>query len=193
MDSNVNLFSVCSHFACAAVRSGSYVDFVALDGSGGGSGGKVLRKLGLPCRGADPSSLGLQWSRDGRWLMEISSSSGGSSCCCSGWNAATRRRVSGDALLNGGGGWHACFEEGGSFFDGKAKVVVASGGAGADGLWMAALHDSGHVSAHGSSSNSSNISSTGSLVLARDISARGDGSGDVVACGDGGAGLYTLR
>ncbi len=166
------------------------MDFVALDGGGASSGGKALRKLGLPCRGADPSSLGLQWSRDGRWLIEISSSSSSSS---SGWNAATRRRVSGEALLNGGGGgWRGAVEEGGSFFDGKAKAVVASGGAGADGLWVAALHESGHVSAHGSSSSSSS-SSTGSLLLAHDIGARGDGSGDVVACGGGAAGLYTLR
>jgi hypothetical protein len=61
-------------------------------------------------------------------------------------------------------------------------------------LWVVALHNSGHVSAHGSMSSSSNGSgSSGSLVLACDIGARGDGSGDVVACGGGGAGLYTLR
>ena len=163
---------------------------MALDGSGGRHSGKLLRKLGLPCRGADPSSIGLQWSRDGRWLIEISSSSNSS-----GWNAATRRRVSGDALTNGGGGgWHGSIEEGGSFFDGKVKAVVASGGAGADGLWVAALHESGHVSAHGSSSSSGGGGGgAGSLLLAHDISARGDGSGDVVACGGGGAGLYTLR
>ena len=170
------------------MRSGTYVDLVALAGGGGGS--NLLRKLGLPCRGADPSSLGLQWSSDGRWLIEIS----GSSSSSSGWNAATRRRVSGDALLHGGGGWRGSIEEGGAFFDsaGGAKAVVASGGGEGDGLWVAALHNSGHVSAHGSTSSSSS-SSMGSLLIASDIGARGDGSGDVVACGGGGAGLFTLR
>ena len=170
------------------MRSGTYVDLVALAGCGGGS--NLLRKLGLPCRGADPSSLGLQWSSDGRWLIEISGSSSSS-----GWNAATRRRVSGDALLNGGGGWRGSIEEGGAFFDsaGGAKAVVASGGGEGDGLWVAALHNSGHVSAHGSTSSSSSSSSMGSLLIASDIGARGDGSGDVVACGGGGAGLFTLR
>ena len=187
---------VCSQcdFALAAVRSGSYVDFVAL-GSSGNSSCKLLRKLGLPCRGADTSCPGLQWSRDGRWLIEISSSSSSSSSS-SGWNAATRRRVSGDALLNGGGGgWRGSIEEGGTFFDGAggAKAGVASGGSSGDGLWVAALHQSGHVSAHGSSGGGGVGGNAGSLLLARDIGARGDGSGDVVACGGGGAGLYTLR
>jgi hypothetical protein len=180
-------------FILDPVRSGSYVDFVALAGSSSSGGdNKLLRKLGLPCRGADTSSPGLQWSRDGRWLIEISSSNSSS-----GWNAATRRRVSGDALLNGGGGgWRGSIEEGGTFFEagGGTKAVVASGGSAGDGLWVAALHQSGHVSAHGSSSTSTSTStSAGSLLLARDIGARGDGSGDVVACGGGGAGLYTLR